>query len=91
MKTESTVTGWFLFALAGAATIFLGFVFVLVSWHTLSLICKVDAIVFLFLLAVSPFREIFNYRRGRTPMGPHDGLIVGYLITILALISLARR
>ena len=81
----------FLLMFVGAGTIFTAFVSILVSWHSLTLINKVTAILFLTLLVISPFREISHFRSGRNPMGLYGGLIVGYLITILALTSLVRR
>lgn len=91
MNAQTEPSSRFLLIFVGAAAIFGALASVLVSWHSLALINKVAAIIFLVFLAVSPFRQVSYHRRGRSPMGPYDGLIVGYLITILALTSLIMR
>ena len=58
------------------------------SWHNLAMVEKVAAILFLVLLTISPFKQISYFRGGRNPLGPYGGLITGYLITMLALVSL---
>ena len=91
MKAETEGNSRFLLIFVGSATIFAALVSVLVSWHDLTTLRRVTAIIFLAVLTVSPFREISYFRRGRNPMGPYGGLITGYLFTILALTSLVCR
>ena len=88
LKTETEGNSRFMLIFIGSTTIFTALVYVTGSWHNLALIQKVDAILFIAVLVVCPIREIFYFRKGRHPMGPYGGLIVGYLFTLLALTSL---
>jgi hypothetical protein len=81
----------FLLIFVGSGTIFAASMAVVSSWRNFGALAKLNAIVFLAVLLISPFREIFYYRRGRKPLGLFDGLIIGYLLTILTLTLFAFR
>jgi hypothetical protein len=81
----------FLLICVGSGAIFAASAAVVSRWRNFDALAKLNAIVFLALLLISPIREIFYYRRGRKPLGLFDGLIVGYMLTMLALTLFAFR
>jgi hypothetical protein len=83
-------TSRFLLIFLSLATVFAASGAVVISWHKFSMLLRVNAIVFLALLVVSPFSQIFYYRRGRNPLGPYGGLILGLMLTVLALTLVSR-
>lgn len=91
MNPESEPNSRVLLILLSVAAVICGFAAVLSAWHSMNLLNRVDAILFVVVAGMSPFRAISDHRSGRNPIGPYGGLIVGYVITILALTSLMQH
>jgi len=75
-----------LLALLGVSVSLMAFLAVIRGWHTFNSMAKFDAIIFLLILVANPLFEILAEKRGQVEFSRFRGPIVGYILTLLAIV-----